>query len=95
MSNYFSDKRLLLEKEKNRVLGKLELLDEIEIDFKKAIQNQINISNNYDGYGNVWINSFALLEHLGLEEWDMKRNGKIVDGIPEINKINNKGVNTE
>lgn len=85
---YFSDKRTLLEAEKNKVNGKLEILEEVEQDFKKVIQKSITNSNEYDGVGDVWINAFALLEDLDLEEWNLKRNEKIVDGMEEIKKKN-------
>ena len=38
---YFSDKRLQLEKLKSNTIGKLEILDEIENDFKRIIEKRI------------------------------------------------------
>ena len=35
---YFSDKRMELEKLKSNTIGKLEILDEIENDFKRIIE---------------------------------------------------------
>ena len=85
---YFSDKRLALEKEKNDIYAKISMLDEIEEHFKNVIQKQISISKEFDGTGHVWINSFALLGRLDLEEWNFPRNEKIASGVDEINEIN-------
>ncbi len=85
---YFSDKRMELEKLKSNTIGKLEILDEIENDFKRIIEKKIIDSKEYDGAGDVWVNAFDLLEALDLEEWNLKRNQKIVSGLDEIKKVN-------
>ena len=85
---YFSDKRVLLEAEKNQVNGKLEMLEEVEQDFKKKIEKSILNSKEFDGTGGVWINAFSLLDDLGLEEWNLQRNEKIVSGLDEIKELN-------
>lgn len=85
---YSSDKMLSLRAESNKIKGKIELLEEMECRFKKVIEKHIAESNEYDGAGDVWVNAFALLEDLDLEEWNLKRNQKIVEGIEKIKKKN-------
>lgn len=81
---WFSEKRIELEAKKNNLLGKIELLDEIEEEFKRKIKKEMEISNEIDESGNIWINSSSLLEELDLEEWDLKKGSKLMD----------KGLNT-
>lgn len=95
MSKYFSDKRIKLEALKNHTLGKLELLEEVEKDFKKGIEHLIKISKEVDGSGNVWINSNALLEELGLEEWNSRLQKDLVNRIEEIKEINKDEESTD
>ena len=90
MSDYFSDEMVEIKSKRDKMIGNIEQLEIFQERFKKIIENEIKHSTEIDGTGNVWINSFSLLEALGLSDWNIKRNEKISESGDLINKFNEK-----
>lgn len=93
--NFISGKREELQELRDKARYQLELLDEIETKFRKTIETHIRNSDEFDGTGNVWINSFALLEDLELSEWNDTRVEKVCKAVQTIKDFNNKDVKEE